>query len=70
MLTQVFSQLILLSVSQDVIEEATKLRQQKSMSLGDALIAATALVHNLTLVTRNEKDFKWISNLRLLNPLD
>lgn len=38
------------------------------MSLGDALIGATALVHDLTLVTRNIHDFGWIDGLLLLNP--
>jgi predicted nucleic acid-binding protein len=40
------------------------------MSLGDALIAATALVHDLTLVTRNVEDFQWIQGLLLLNPFE
>jgi toxin FitB len=40
------------------------------MSLGDAIIAAMALVHDLTLVTRNIEDFQWISELSLLNPID
>lgn len=35
--------------------------------LADALIAATALHHGLTLVTRNEKDFD-IPGLSVLNP--
>ena len=35
----------------------------------DKLIAATALVHNLTVVTRNEKDFK-IAGVKTLNPFD
>ncbi|TFF24942.1 type II toxin-antitoxin system VapC family toxin [Jiella endophytica] len=34
----------------------------------DALIAATALAHGLTLVTRNVKDFRTIDGLRLLDP--
>jgi predicted nucleic acid-binding protein len=38
------------------------------MSLGDALVAGTALVHELTLVTRNVDDFQWIQGLSLLNP--
>ncbi|WP_425270981.1 hypothetical protein [Mucilaginibacter endophyticus] len=32
------------------------------------MIAATALVHDLTLVTRNIKDFDKISGLKIVNP--
>jgi tRNA(fMet)-specific endonuclease VapC len=34
-----------------------------------ALIASTALVHNLELYTLNAKDFRFIANLRLYQPL-
>ena len=34
----------------------------------DLFLAATALEHNLTLVTRNTKDFTGIEGLKLLNP--
>ena len=34
----------------------------------DTLIAASALVHNLKLVTRNTKDFENIHGLEILNP--
>jgi predicted nucleic acid-binding protein len=34
----------------------------------DILIAATALEHNLTLLTRNRKDFQVIPNLKLYQP--
>lgn len=47
---------------------AIALKQQRKMSLGDALIAATCLEHNKTLVTRNTTDFTWIENLRVINP--
>ena len=40
------------------------------MSLGDAIIAGTAVVYDLTVVTRNIDDFRWISDLKLLNPFD
>jgi toxin FitB len=60
----------ILAISDDVLEQAVKLRQAKKMTLGDALIAGTAIVHNLTLVTRNVNDFKWVKNLRLLDPFD
>ncbi len=36
----------------------------------DLFLAATALEHNLTLVTRNTKDFTSIPDLKLLNPWD
>lgn len=34
----------------------------------DSLIAATALAHDLILVTRNTKDFQNIDDLRIFNP--
>jgi predicted nucleic acid-binding protein len=40
-----------------------------NLSLPDALIAATALVHNLELYTLNTKDFQFISNLKLYEPV-
>ncbi len=52
-----------------IIERAISLRQQKKMSLGDALIAATCLEHNEPLATANVDDFKWIAGLDVVNPL-
>jgi predicted nucleic acid-binding protein len=40
------------------------------MSLGDSLVAGTALVHQIPLVTHNGKDFAWIEELRLVDPID
>jgi len=39
----------------------------KIITSEDAIIAASAMVHDLTLVTRNTKDFK-VKNLKLYNP--
>jgi len=39
------------------------------MTVGDALIAATCLEHQLPLATANEKDFMWINRLIVHNPL-
>jgi predicted nucleic acid-binding protein len=38
------------------------------VSLGDAIIAATSLVHDRALVTRNVDDFRWIAGIRLIDP--
>lgn len=59
----------MLPLSPPVMEEAVRLKQARKMSLGDSVIAATALVHGLTLVTRNVADFRWIPGLTLHNPL-
>jgi predicted nucleic acid-binding protein len=45
-------------------------REHKKLKLGDAIIAATAIIHNLTLITRNTIDFKNISNITVINPFD
>lgn len=68
--TVVFETLAVLPVTDAIIEQATKLRQQRKMSLGDAIIAGTCLVHNQALVTRNTMDFDWIARLTLYNPFD
>lgn len=60
----------ILPVSQAVIEQGVKLKQMRKMSLGDAIIAGTALVYDLNVVTRNIDDFRWIPGLNLLNPFD
>ena len=49
---------------------ATTLRQQKSMSLGDAIIAATALHYQQPIVTANVQDFKSLVGIQLINPLE
>jgi predicted nucleic acid-binding protein len=59
-----------LAISRSVLDQAVKLRQLRKMSLADAIVAATALVYQLTLVTRNTKDFNWVPNLHLLNPFE
>lgn len=63
-----FDAAVVLPISNEVLERAVTLRQTKKMTLGDALIAGTALAHDLTLVTRNTKDFDWVDGLRLLDP--
>ncbi len=66
---KLFELVRILPLSQNVLEQAVSLRQERKMALGDALIAGTAIVHDLTLVTNNEVDFKWIEKINLLNPL-
>lgn len=57
-------------VSSIIIDQAISLRQRKSTSIGDAIIAATAMEYNETLATRNASDFEWIDGLKVINPFD
>ena len=51
------------AITDDIAETSIALKRVKKMRTPDALIAATALVHNLTLLTHNLKDFVHIPNL-------
>ena len=69
-LDKVFAWVEVLPVNDAVAEAAILLRRVRRMKLGDALIAATALLYDLPLVTRNVDDFKHIAGLKLINPFD
>jgi predicted nucleic acid-binding protein len=56
-------------ITRAIIELGITLRQQRKMSVGDAIIAATALTYRETLATRNIDDFKWIDGLDVINPI-
>lgn len=51
----------------NIINEAIRLRQQRKRSLGDSIIAATALLHQLPLLTNNTADFEDVPGLRIIS---
>jgi len=61
---------VVIEITSEIVERAISLRQERKIGLGDAIVAATALVHELPLATRNTKDFKWIAELNLIDPFD
>ncbi|TAE25130.1 MAG: type II toxin-antitoxin system VapC family toxin [Cytophagales bacterium] len=65
-----FNAAAFLPVDWAIVVAATGLRQQRSMTLGDALLAATALYYDVPLATRNVDDFKHITGLHIVNPFD
>jgi len=69
---KLFSKIQVLPISEQVIKKAVQLRRQRKLKgerrIADFIIAATALVHGLTLVTHNVKDFEWIEELSILDP--
>lgn len=48
--------------------KTAEIRKAQRIKLPDAFIAATALVYDLTLITRNTSDFKHIEGLSILDP--
>ena len=58
------------TMDDDIVEKTIDVRRVFKIQLPDAVIAATALIHNFTLVTSNTKDFKNISGLEVINPND
>ena len=58
----------IIPLNNEIAEIAIKLRRKYNLKLGDAVIAATSLFHDLTLVTRNEKDFKKVKEIKIYNP--
>ncbi len=54
-----------LPIDRAIAEEAGRIRRGVGISLADAVIAATALLSRRVLVTRNVKDFRKVSGLRL-----
>lgn len=69
-LRELLKDLTLFAADIMVAERAVALRQKQKMGLGDAIIAATALVHGLPLVTRNADDFKDVAGLEISNPFE
>lgn len=58
----------ILPISQEICLKCAELHIPNQRDRHDALIAATALIHNFTVVTRNLKDFDGIDGLQILNP--
>ena len=59
-----------IELNDDVVNKTIYIRRQRKVKLPDAIIAATAGVYDLVLLSRNDKDFKKIDDLILINPMD
>jgi predicted nucleic acid-binding protein len=58
-----------LFLTKEIEKQTILIRKSNKIKLPDAIIAATAIVHNLTLITNNTDDFKNIQGLKMINPL-
>ena len=58
----------ILDIDTNVIAYCVAIRKGKKIKTPDAIIAATAVSHGLTLISRNSSDFKNIRGLKLIDP--
>ena len=61
---------VIYDLNNAVVDATILICKQNKIKLPDAIIAATALVHNFLLVTRNVADFKNIKDIQVVNPWD
>ena len=59
---------VVIELEREIKLKTAEIRKTYKIKLPDAIIAATAIVYNLTLITRNVKDFSEISELQILDP--
>ena len=69
-LVEFFEASTIFELSDEIVNKTILIRQKQKIKLHDAVIASTALVNGLVLVSRNTKDFKNISGLEIVNPYD
>ena len=56
-----------IELTEAIILKTIAIRKSRSIKIPDAVIAATAIIHDLTLITHNIRDFENITNLKLLD---
>ena len=59
---------IVYQLTEPIIQETIFLRQNFKIKVPDAIVASTALIKNLTLITHNTNDFRNIPGLNFLDP--
>ena len=60
----------IIALTEDVVEKTILIKKLIKIKTPDAIIAATALVNDHTLITNNTADFKRIEDLKIFNPYD
>jgi predicted nucleic acid-binding protein len=60
----------IIGLEDEVIRKTIEIRKQYKIKLPDAIIAATSIVKELTLITRNISDFSKIIDLNTYNPFE
>ena len=67
-MSEIVENSIVLPIEEQVVEQVIQLRRSRKIKLPDAIIVATALVHKLTVISRNTKDFAKVKGLQHVDP--
>ena len=59
----------LIALSDSIVEKCIEIRRNNKIKTPDAIIAATAILNDFTLLT-SDSDFDTIPNLKIINPFD
>jgi predicted nucleic acid-binding protein len=62
------SDALVIELERPIKLKTAEIRKVHKIKLPDAIIAATAVVYDLTLITRNTSDFKNINGLNVIDP--
>ncbi len=62
-----FKALNVLPINSEIIQKTIELKQKRNIPTPDAIVAATAIVYNIPLLTQNKKDFVKIKSLTVLS---
>lgn len=68
MVRNFISDTLIIESQSEIKSKTAEIRMQHKIKLPEAIIAATALVYDLTLLTRNTTDFKQIGRLKVIDP--
>ena len=61
---------LVIELNDEVVNKTIDLRILYKLKTPDAIIAATALVYNMILITRNISDFGKVQDLTIINPFE
>ncbi len=64
-----FQVIPVIQITEEITEKAIFLRRKYNLSLGDALIAATAQLYDFCVATANVSDFEKIEEITFINPV-
>ena len=61
---------LIIELNDEIVNKTIDVRIQYKLKTPDAIIAATSLVYNMILITRNTSDFGKVPGLTIINPFD